>query len=523
MTEKSEPFMDQHPIARRGAVCFVGGEETPDGPIRVGDRRAALALAARGWRVHFLWCGPAHYETRGAPWRRRASASRGWTTFPCPAPAVPPTARPAAARPFIRATWSVMHSNRCTGPIGSTPSSSRRGRPQDSGRCRPSGRGRRSRTCVWSSGWTASVSGCARRRSGGPNPTTCSSIIASGIRLRTPISGGASLRTCATRRSASCGAVCLDVSQEPPAANLAPPEVVFVDGPDSPAALDLCLDAAARLESGAPIIVLNPSRSRQVSRRIESRIKGRPHVVHCGFDRRRTLEFLRKGTGWPSSATAPKSSRRWCAIASSTACRSSPPGRAGCPAGSATPLRRALGSSMRTPWTTRWAWPPPFVPGATAPERRHGKRPGNHAPVAGVSRRRPVSHLSVPRRHRGRHVLQPRPLSPRCAGVAGRADVFRPGGARHRRRIDLRRVAPGLAGTAAALPAIPLHPPAQRRARRRAESGAARGEGRILHPCGRRQRRNPRHGGGLRPGHAERPRRVGHDLLLPGLPSFLRH
>jgi glycosyl transferase family 2 len=42
------------------SVCFVaGGEASPGGPVRIGERLAALASAARGWIVHFLWCGPA--------------------------------------------------------------------------------------------------------------------------------------------------------------------------------------------------------------------------------------------------------------------------------------------------------------------------------------------------------------------------------------------------------------------------------------------------------------------------------
>ncbi len=57
---KSDPVLEQRAAARPGAVCFVaGGEGTAGGPLRIGERCAAVALAARGWRVHFLWCGPA--------------------------------------------------------------------------------------------------------------------------------------------------------------------------------------------------------------------------------------------------------------------------------------------------------------------------------------------------------------------------------------------------------------------------------------------------------------------------------
>ena len=45
---------------RMKSICFVaGGESLPGGPIRIGERLAALASAARGRSVHFLWCGPA--------------------------------------------------------------------------------------------------------------------------------------------------------------------------------------------------------------------------------------------------------------------------------------------------------------------------------------------------------------------------------------------------------------------------------------------------------------------------------
>ena len=42
------------------SVCFVaGGKTCPGGPVRIGERLAALAAAVRGRIVHFLWCGPA--------------------------------------------------------------------------------------------------------------------------------------------------------------------------------------------------------------------------------------------------------------------------------------------------------------------------------------------------------------------------------------------------------------------------------------------------------------------------------
>ena len=107
LTDKSDLLTEQCAVARLRAVCFVaGGGGTPGGPLRVGERWAAVALAARGWRVHYLWCGPA--AGFGATRRVLEAAGVGVSRLdeiPL-ARRLPraPTARPAAAPPFIRAT-----------------------------------------------------------------------------------------------------------------------------------------------------------------------------------------------------------------------------------------------------------------------------------------------------------------------------------------------------------------------------------------------------------------------------------
>ena len=133
-----------------------------------------------------------------------------------------------------------------------------------------------------------------------------------------------------------------------------------------PAPSTCFLDAAERLDSRVPIVFLNPAGARRVCP-----LHRRPHEGPPSHDSRRLSTACgrwnswRRATGSPSSATAPKRSRRWCAIASSTACRSSPPGRAGCRAWSATPMIPPPVSSTRTAPTPPDVWAPPSAPGAT--------------------------------------------------------------------------------------------------------------------------------------------------------------
>ena len=295
---KSDPVLEQRAAARPGAVCFVaGGEGTAGGPLRIGERCAAVALAVRGWRVHFLWCGPA----AGFGAMRRVLEAAGVSVSrldeiplpgACRAPNGTPGCGPALyTSNLIRYAVESLHRLHCFDAVvfpAWQAAGFRCVQAKRSGtafadvnlvvRIDCIGQWQREADKRWHDPddlfldycerytfenadifWTASayMRGEARRLGWGP-------------------AAGAYLDAVA-------------------AVKPGPAEIVFAGGSESAGALDLFLDAAERLDHRIPIVFLNPVGAARASRYIGARMKGRPHTIHCGFDRRRSLDFLAEG------------------------------------------------------------------------------------------------------------------------------------------------------------------------------------------------------------------------------------
>ena len=333
--------MDPNSISSPGAVCIViGGEGIPGGPIRISERRAALALAARGRRVHVLWCG---HVGDAASFRgtRRALEEAGvgvarLDEIPLPAACRAPNGTPGCG-PALYASNLIRHAVESLHRV------------------------HRFDAVVFPA-WQAAGFRCVQAKRAGTAFTDVSLI----IRLdcigqwlreadkRWPEPDDLFLDYCERytfenadirwslspymeREAVRLGWDVGSDGRGKAAANRGPAEVVFVGGPESLGSLDLFLGAVELLDPHTPIVIMIPAGAARVLRRMGFRLEGRPYVVHSGLNHRRSWNIWRRGTGSRSYATPPKRSRLWCAIASSTACRSSPLGRAGCRAWYRTP------------------------------------------------------------------------------------------------------------------------------------------------------------------------------------------
>ncbi len=297
-TDKSDPLTAQCAVARRGAVCFAaGGGGTAGGSLRVSERWAAVALAARGWRVHFLWCGPA--AGFGATRRALVAAGVGVARLDeillpaaCRAPNGTPGCGPALyTSNLIRYAVESLHRvhgfDAVVFPV----------RQAAGFRCVQAKRAGTAFADVKLAVRLDCVGQWLReadKRWPGPDDLFldyCERYTFENADIRwsnSPYMGGEARRL-GWDRSADVRAGSFAAS------HAGPPEVVFPSGQQSPGALDLFLDAAEQLDSRVPIVFLNPASSRRVSRRIGDRMRGRPHAIRSALDRLQSLEFLAAG------------------------------------------------------------------------------------------------------------------------------------------------------------------------------------------------------------------------------------
>ncbi len=298
---KGALLMDPYFISPPGAVCLViGGEAIPGGPIRISEQRAALALAARGRRVHVLWCG---HVGDAASFRgtRRALEEAGvgvarLDEIPLPAACRAPNGTPGCG-PALYTSNLIRHAVESLHRV------------------------HRFDAVVFPA-WQAAGFRCVQAKQAGTAFTDVSLI----VRLdcvgqwlreadkRWPEPDDLFLDYCerytfenadirwALSRTMKEEAVRLGWDGAPDggdetaaAANRGPAEVAFVGDPESPGSLDLFLGAVELLDPHTPIAILIPAGSRRVLRRMGARLKGRPYVVRSGLNHRQAVEFLAAG------------------------------------------------------------------------------------------------------------------------------------------------------------------------------------------------------------------------------------
>jgi len=283
-----------------GAVCVVaGGEPTLDGSVPIGERLAALALAARGRRVHFLWCGS---PRSNAAFRehRRALQEAGVHVHRLEEVAVPSFCRQPNGTPGC--SPALYQSNLVRFAVESLHGQSRF-------------------DAVVFAAWQALGFRCVQAKRAG----TAFAAVRLAVRLdcisawlrdadkRWPAPKDCFIDYCErymwnnadVRCSASpylraearrLGWRDADLKCDPlVATGPATSGVVFVVNPETDRSCALFLDAAESLDPSVPLSVLAPTKSRRLVRRIAARLRGRPCSVLSCVSQRRSVKYLAGG------------------------------------------------------------------------------------------------------------------------------------------------------------------------------------------------------------------------------------
>jgi hypothetical protein len=263
--------------------------------LPIGERRDAVALAARGWNVHCLWCGPTGCNEARRSLKKEGVHLSRLGEIPMPADCRAPNGTPGCGSAVYTSNWiryavEFLH--------------------------------RRHRfDAVIFPAWQAAGFRCVQAKQAGtafadanlvvrldcisqwrreaekrwPEPDDlfidyCERYTFNNADIHWILS--AYMRDEARRLGwAPVSGPC----REKPAASQRREEIVFVGQAEAPGALDLFLDASEMLDSDAPIAFLNPPGSRRAARTIASRMKRRPYTVRRGLDQRRLLEYLAWG------------------------------------------------------------------------------------------------------------------------------------------------------------------------------------------------------------------------------------